>query len=214
MLFEEIRNSIANLGREIASSGFNLGTWGNISARIDENKFAITPSGIPYGTITAEDIVIINLAGRIIDGNKKPSIELPLHTEIYKAKQDVKAIIHTHSVFCTAFAIARKPIPATCEDMIQIVGGRVEVAEYFLPGSKELAQSAVTALGNRSSCLMANHGLITVADNLDEAYKIAQIVEKSAQSVIYANFLGGAVELSRTDIDLMRDFYLNKYGQR
>ena len=214
MLFEEIRNNIAILGKEIAASGFNLGTWGNISARIDDDHFAITPSGIAYETITAEDIVVINLAGNIIKGNKKPSIELPLHSAIYKAKKGVNAIVHTHSVCCTAFAIARKPIPAVCEDMIQIVGGRVEVAEYFLPGSQELAKSVVTALGNKSACIMANHGLITVADNLIEAYKIAQIVEKSAQAVIYANSMGGAVELSQSDIDFMRDFYLNKYGQR
>ncbi|MCK5051668.1 MAG: class II aldolase/adducin family protein [Candidatus Cloacimonetes bacterium] len=214
MLYKDIRNDIANLGKDIAASGFNLGTWGNISARIDDNHFAITPSGIAYETITAEDIVVIDLTGKIIDGNKKPSIELPLHSAIYKAKKKINAIVHTHSVCCTAFAIARKPIPATCEDMIQIVGGKVEVAEYFLPGSEELAQSTVTTLGNKSACIMANHGLITVADNLNEAYKIAQIVEKSAQAVIYANSLGGAVELSQDDIDFMRDFYLNKYGQR
>ncbi len=214
MLFEEIRNEIANLGKKIAASGFNLGTWGNISARIDENHLAITPSGVAYETITAKDIVVVDLAGNIIDGNKKPSIELPLHSAIYKAKKNINAIVHTHSVCCTAFAIARKPIPAVCEDMIQIVGGQVEVAKYFLPGSKELAQSAVTALGNKSACIMANHGLLTAADNLDEAYKIAQIVEKSAQAVIYANSLGGAVELSQADIDFMRDFYLNKYGQK
>ncbi|MEA2095202.1 MAG: class II aldolase/adducin family protein [Candidatus Cloacimonadota bacterium] len=213
MLFEEIRNEIANLGKEIAASGFNLGTWGNISARIDKDHFAITPSGITYETITAEDIVIIDLTGEIVDGNKKPSIELPLHSAIYKAKRNIKAIVHTHSVYCTAFAVARKPIPAVCEDMIQIVGGQVEVAKYFLPGSKELAQSVVTSLDNKSACIMANHGLITVADNLNEAYKIAQIVEKSAQAVIYAGTLGGAVELSQNDIDFMRDFYLNEYGQ-
>ncbi len=214
MLFEEIRNEIANLGKEIATSGFNLGTWGNISARVDENKFAITPSGIAYENITADDIVVVDIAGKTIEGNKKPSIELPLHTEIYRAKKNVNAIVHTHSVYCTAFAIARKPIPATCEDMIQIVGGKIEVAEYFLPGSKELAKSVVFALGNKNACIMANHGLITVAETLEEAYKIAQIVEKSAQAVIYANSLGGAVELTQDDIDFMRDFYLNKYGQR
>ena len=98
--------------------------------------------------------------------------------------------------------------------MIQIVGGEVEVAEYFLPGSEELARSAVIALGDKSACIMANHGLLAVANSLDESYKIAQIVEKSAQAVIYANSLGGAVELSQPDIDFMRDFYLNKYGQR
>ena len=214
MLFEKIRNEIAAMGREISTSGFNLGTWGNISARADADHIAITPSGVAYQTIKAEDIVVVNLDEKIIEGDKKPSIELPLHLEAYKAKKKVKAIIHTHSVHCTAFAIARKPIPAVCEDMVQIVGGRVEVASYFLPGSQELAQAAIAALQENGACLLANHGLLTVADNLPEAYKIAQIVEKSAQAVILAGTLGGAVELSQDDINLMRDFYLNKYGQK
>jgi len=214
MLIEKIRKEIAILGREIAACGFNLGTWGNISVRINENSFAITPSGIAYELITAEDIAIVDLTGKIIEANKKPSIELPLHSAIYNAKTNINAIIHTHSVCCTAFAVARKPIPAVCEDMVQIVGGQVDVAEYFLPGSKELAESAVIALGVKNACILANHGLLAVANNLNEAYKIAQIVEKSAQSVIYANSLGGVVELSQGDIDFMRNFYLNEYGQK
>jgi len=214
MLFEKIRNEIAAMGREISASGFNLGTWGNISARTDADHIAITPSGIAYQAIKAEDIVVINLEGKIVEGDKKPSIELPLHTAVYQAKKRVKAIVHTHSVHCTAFAIARRPIPAVCEDMVQIVGGRVEVAGYFLPGSQELAQAAIEALQDKSACLLANHGLLTVADNLPEAYKVAQIVEKSAQAVILAETLGGVVELSQDDIDFMRDFYLHKYGQK
>ncbi len=214
MLIEETRDSIVTFAKKIAAEGFNLGTWGNLSARIDEDHFAITPSGVAYSTMTAEDIVVVDLAGNIVKGNKKPSIELPLHSAIYKTKSNINAIIHTHSICCTAFAIARKPIPAACEDMVQIVGGQVDVAEYSLPGSTGLAGYVVTALGNKSACLMANHGLLTAAKSLDEAYKIAQIVEKSAQAVIYANSLGGAVELSQSDIDFMRNFYLNEYGQK
>lgn len=214
MLFEKIRNEIADIGREIAASGFNLGTWGNISARADADHIVITPSGVAYQTMKAEDIVVVNLDGKTVEGDKKPSIELPLHIEVYNVKKRVKAIIHTHSVHCTAFAIARKPIPAVCEDMVQIVGGGVEVASYFLSGSQELAQAAIDALQDKSACLLANHGLLTVADSLSEAYKVTQIVEKSAQAVILAGTLGGAVELSQDDIDFMRDFYLHKYGQK
>lgn len=214
MKFEKIRKEIADLGREIALSGFNLGTWGNISARTDENKIAITPSGVCYETMKPEDIVIVDLEGNILDGQLKPSIELPLHSELYKAKPNINAIIHTHSVHCTAFAVARKPIPAVCEDMVQIVGGSVDVADYFLPGSEKLAGSAISALGNKNACILANHGLLCAAGNLKETYKVTQIVEKSAQAVILAHSLGTPVELSQEDIDFMRDFYLNKYGQR
>lgn len=214
MLYKELRAEIVNLGRSIANSGLNLGTWGNISARIDAETFVITPSGIDYNKITTADIVVVNLNGDIIEGNKKASIELPLHTTIYEKKKAINAIIHTHSVCCTAFAIARKPIPAVCEDMIQLVGGQLEVTEYYLPGSKDLALEAVSALGNRNACLLANHGLVAVAHSLYETYKIVNIVEKSAQAVIYANSLGGAVKLFKEDIDFMRNFYLNEYGQK
>jgi len=214
MLFENIRKEIADLGRVIATSGFNLGTWGNISARCDENHIAITPSGVAYETMKPEDVVIVNMNSESVDGKLKPSIELPLHSEIYKAKKRINAIVHTHSVHCTAFAVARKPIPAVCEDMVQIVGGRVEVAEYFLPGSTDLAVSAISALGDNNACILANHGLLSAADSLKETYKVTQIVEKSAQAVILAHSLGAPVELSQEDVDIMRDFYLNSYGQK
>lgn len=214
MIFEKIRKEIADLGRVIATSGLNLGTWGNISVRCDEQHIAITPSGVAYDTMKPEDVVIVNMNCENVDGKLKPSIELPLHSEIYKAKKRINAIVHTHSVNCTAFAVARKPIPAVCEDMVQIVGGRVEVADYFLPGSQELAVSAIKALGNNNACVLANHGLLSASGSLNETYKVTQIVEKSAQSVILAHALGTPVELSQEDVDFMRDFYLNSYGQR
>jgi len=213
MLYKKIRTEITELSKKISNSGMNLGTWGNLSARVNTDIIAITPSGIEYDKMLAQDIVIVNTDGIVIEGDKRASIELPLHSEIYRNKTEVNAIIHTHSVFCTAFAIARKPIPASCEDMIQVVGGQIDVADYFLPGSKQLAIEVVDKLGNKNAILLANHGLLTVAEDLSEAYKIVQIVEKSAQAIIFANTLGGAVELSSEDINFMRDFYLNKYGQ-
>jgi len=213
MLYKKIRTKITELSKKISNSGMNLGTWGNLSARVNTDIIAITPSGIEYDKMLAQDIVIVNTDGIVIEGDKRASIELPLHSEIYRNKTEVNAIIHTHSVFCTAFAISREPIPASCEDMIQVVGGQIDVADYFLPGSKQLAIEVVDKLGNKNAILLANHGLLTVAEDLSEAYKIVQIVEKSAQAIIFANTLGGAVELSSEDINFMRDFYLNKYGQ-
>ena len=89
MLFEKIRDEVTDIGREIAASGFNLGTWGNISARADEDHIAITPSGVAYQTMKAEDIVVVSLDGQTIDGDKKPSIELPLHTAVYQVKKEI-----------------------------------------------------------------------------------------------------------------------------
>lgn len=211
---EQIRREIIETGFEMIRSSLVVGTWGNISARIpDEDLMAITPSGVDYETIEPEDIVLIDMDGSIISGEKKPSIEWQLHLAIYRARDDIQAIVHTHSTYATAFAIARKGIPGSAEDLVQIVGGDVKVTDYVLPGSKELGDQVVRALEDRMACIMANHGCIATGRTLKEALKTAFVVEKSAQATIYAQSLGGVVELSKEDIDFMRDFYLNHYGQ-
>jgi len=213
--YEEIRQQVIDAGIQMLNSSMVVGTWGNISARVPgENYIAITPSGVDYDTITPGDIVILDMDGNIVDGNKKPSIEYNLHIAIYKNRDDVNAVVHTHSTYCTAFAIARKSIPGSAEDLVQIVGGDVKVTEYVLPGTKELGEAAVKALEGRNAVILANHGCLGAGKDLKETLKIVSVVEKSAKATIFANILGGVVELSQEDIDFMRDFYLNHYGQK
>lgn len=213
--YEELRREVIQTGINMLQTHLVAGTWGNISVRIPEEKLmAITPSGVDYEIIKPEDIVIIDFDGNIIDGDKKPSIELGLHLEVYKNRLDVNAIVHTHSEYCTAFAMARKTVPAAAEDLVQIVGGDVRVSRYALPGSKELGEAAIEAMEERNAVILANHGCLGVAKDLKEALKVVTIVEKSAKAAIFANLLGGVVKLNQSDIDFMRDFYLNKYGQR
>ncbi len=106
---EQIRGLVIETGLEMLKSSLVVGTWGNISARIpEENVFAITPSGVDYETIEPIDVVIIDMDGNVVSGEKKPSIEWKLHLAIYKAREDIRAIVHTHSTYATAFAIAQK----------------------------------------------------------------------------------------------------------
>lgn len=211
----EMRQQIVNMGNKISSTGLVMGTWGNISLRIPgESLMAISPSGVNYETIQAQNVPVLDFEGHIISGDMVPSIEWHMHLEIYKARPDVNAIIHTHSTYCTAMAIARKGIPGACEDMVQIVGGDVRVAEYVLPGTLDLGLAAVKGMTDRNAVLLANHGLIGAGPTLDETYKIVCVVEKSAQATIMATIMGGVVPLSQEDIDAMRSFYLNQYGQR
>ena len=213
--FEETRKAVIETGVEMKGSSMVVGTWGNISARVPgEELMAITPSGVDYDTITPEQIVIMDLNGNIVDGNMKPSIEYPLHSAVYRDRPEVKAVVHTHSTFSTAFALARKPIPAAAEDLVQIVGGDVRVSEYCLPGTSGLAEAAVEALKDRSAAILANHGCLAAGPSLKEALKIVSVVEKSAQATIYAMQLGGVVPLTQEDVDGMRHYYLNQYGQR
>ncbi|MBM7561635.1 class II aldolase/adducin family protein [Fusibacter tunisiensis] len=209
------RKEIIEAGRQILESALVIGTWGNISVRVPEDELiAITPSGVDYNRLIPENIPIMDFEGNLIDGNMTPSIELAMHLEIYKNRPDINAIVHTHSTYCTAMAIARQPIPAACEDLIQIVGGAVRVAEYKLPGTLELGKAAVLALEDRNAVLLANHGLLAAGKDLKETLKIAHICEKSAHATLLAANIGGAVSLSKEDCAIMRDFYLNKYGQR
>jgi L-fuculose-phosphate aldolase len=213
--YKVIRDKIIQYGVKMAQGGYVLGTWGNISARtLEDDYIAITPSGVDYDTIGLEDIVIVDKNGNVIDGKLKPSIELMLHLEIYKNRPDVNAIVHTHSEYVTAFAIARKPIPAAAEDLVQIAGGDIRVSEYQLPGTKELGFAAVKALEGRNAVILSNHGCLAAGKDVKEAYKIALIVEKSAKATVFAKILGEVVELSEGDIQIMREFYLHKYGQR
>lgn len=215
VMHEEIRNQVINAGLVMLKTKMVVGTWGNISTRIPgTDLIAITPSGVDYDKITAEGIVVMDLNGKIVDGTMKPSIEWPLHTAVYKDRSDVNAVVHTHSTCCTAMAIARKPIPAAAEDMVQIVGGNVRVSEYFLPGTPELGTAAVEALKDRNGVILANHGCLAAGKDLKETLKIADVMEKSAKATIYATILGGVVELQQSEVDAMRDFYLNGYGQR
>lgn len=211
----ETRKKVVEKGIEMLASNLTLGTWGNISCRVPGDDYiAITPTGMSYDSLVPEDIVVLNLRGNTISGTRKPSIEVPLHLAIYNAREDVKAIVHTHSAYATAMAVARREIPGAVEDLVQIVGGNVRVNDYALPGTVQLGINTVKAMEGRNAVLLANHGMLGVGRDLDEAFRVCQVVEKSAQIALLAQLMGGAVELSQDDIDGMRNFYLDAYGQR
>jgi len=212
---ETIKTEILAIGCAMLDKGLVAGTWGNISARIPETSFvAITPSGRGYRELTANDVVVVDLTGKVMEGNLKPSSELPLHLAIYRARPDIQGIVHTHSVFASACAVARKIIPPIIEDLVQLVGGGVEVADYALPGTETLAKNIVVALGERNAVLMANHGVVGCGQSLVEGMMACELVEKAAQIYIYANQIGGAQLLSKEDVAIMHEFYVDYYRKR
>ena len=213
--FTKTRKSIIEFGCMLLDNGLIVGTWGNLSARVDGTDYiAITPSGRNYRSLESEDIVVVDLEGTIISGDLKPSSEMALHLAIYKSRPDINAVIHTHSVFASACAVARQAIPPIVEDVVQLVGGTVKVAEYALNGSNQLAQNAVTALGENNAVLLANHGVVGCGTNLNEAKVACELVEKAAQIYIYANQLPGEAKvLADDDVAVMHDYYLKYYRQ-
>lgn len=215
MKLEEIlKNDIVDMGKQLITKNLVAGSWGNISCIVDENSMAITPSGMGYAKQRAEDIVIIDFDENIIEGKHIPSSEAKFHSAIYKACPEARAIIHTHSIYASSLAAMRKPVPAIIEDIVQIIGGRVNCAEYALPGTQELADNAVAAMQGRKAVLLANHGAVCWGKNLEDALIVAEILEKAAQIAIICQSAGGAVELSDEDADIMHSFYKKHYSKR
>ena len=199
----------------IEKKGLVKGSWGNVSVR-QGNKMWITPSGIPYSELKENDIVEIDLnTEEKLKGDKKPSSEMKLHRLIYLEFSEINAVVHTHSVYASAFAASETEIPCYIEDQAQIIGGRIPVAEYALPGTEELAQNAVKVLKEKEvfATLLANHGVVAIGRNLKEALMAAEIVEKAAQIAFIINSQNlQAQELSMEEIKLMRKIYLEKYS--
>lgn len=203
-------------GRKMINGGLVKGTWGNISMRVD-NLMWITPSGVDYWDLTPEKIAVIDLTtGQQVEGNLKPSSEIPLHMKIYKALDSINGIVHTHSIYASAFAAAEKEIPCFTEDQGQIIGGAIPVAAYALPGTTQLGENVVAALkGGSYAALMAKHGLITVGRSLKEALTVAEISEKSAKIAAVLRSMGENPEgVSEEDIKEMRRTYLESYSQK
>lgn len=208
------REAIVAMGKELIERKLVAGSWGNISVKIADGVCAVTPSGRGYANQKPEDIVIVDDACKTLEGELTPSSESKLHTAIYNACPEAKAIIHTHSIYASALAAMRKPVPAIIEDIVQIIGGRVECAEYALPGTQELADNVVKAMNGRKGVLLANHGAVCWGKDLVDALMVCEILEKAAQIAIICQSCGGAVELSSADAEIMHSFYEEHYIKR
>lgn len=165
----ELRQAIIDACLEMNASGVNQGVSGNISVRI-EGGMLITPSGIAYDKMRPEMIVLVPLDGSSVpEGQMKPSSEWQFHRDILQAKPDAMAVVHAHPIYCTALAMNHQPIPA-CHYMVAAFGGDdVPVAPYALFGTAELSRLVVSALADRSGCLLANHGAVVTGDSLERA---------------------------------------------
>jgi len=165
--YEQQRLEVARTALSLLRTGLVVNTSGNVSLRIGDHV-AITPSGCDYEDLGAADVVVLDLEGNPVDGDLLPSSETPLHLSVYAADANVRAIVHTHSVYATAVSTLIEELPAV-HYQIADLGGPVPVASYATFGTPELAASVTTALRGRSAALMQNHGAVTVADNVKRA---------------------------------------------
>ncbi|MGE5623403.1 MAG: class II aldolase/adducin family protein [Methanocella sp.] len=210
-----LRQEIIEVGRYLTAQGLVTGTAGNISARIPETSFfLVTPSGMNYEKFGPEDICRVNLKTREVEGARKPSIETWLHGNILRDRPDVGAVVHTHSFYASAVAATHRTLPCLLDGMALGIGGEVPCAEYAIPGSPELAENTVRALGQRNAVLVANHGVVTVGPNLAKALSRAEGVERAAHTLLVASAFAPVVPIPPEEIARSLAFFNTSYGQK
>lgn len=183
-----MKEQVLETSKRAFGLGLFAGTSGNLSM-VDAARelVAITPSSRRYETMVADDISIIRFDGTRVEGPYRPSSEWRLHTAILRSFPDTGAVVHTHSPYATAFAVTHAPIPLILIELIAYLGGDVQVAPFELPGTEELGRGAVAALsGGRSACLLANHGVLAIGRDLEQALLRAEYVEDAARIYTYA----------------------------
>jgi L-fuculose-phosphate aldolase len=183
--------------KAMLAKGLVEGTAGNISARQADGTVVITPSSVDYAAMTLDDLVVIDTDGKVVSAaeGRSPSSEKPLHLACFAAFDDVGAVIHSHAVHATMFAVAHQPIPACIDEFSIYVGGDVRVTDYAASGTDAMAANVVTALQDRGAAIIANHGMVAVGPDPDTALHITALVERSAKIVWGARQLGPAHEI-------------------
>jgi L-fuculose-phosphate aldolase len=210
MRFATERADVLDAVHRIVAAGLVTGASGNVSLRIrtpDRDVFAITASRVPYHRFELDDVLVVDADVEPLVGEGIPSSESMLHLAAYFARPDVGAIIHTHPVHASAFAVAGRPIPPILEEQVVLLGGAVEVADYGESSSEALATNAVRALADRAAVLLRNHGAVSVGRDLDEAVAAAELLERIAQIYVVSAALGGPTELPSDIVDEERRAY-------
>lgn len=198
--------------RELARLGLTHGTSGNISLRRDARQFFVSPTGMRYDLLEADDIALVDLDGRWF-GRRVPSSEWRFHRDIFKSRDDVGAIVHTHSTNATALACTGRGIPAF-HYMVAVAGGTdIRCAPYYTFGTQALSDAAVAALQGRKACLLANHGVIAVGADIPAALALAGEVENLAAQYCAALALGDVRILDEIDMRPVLDKF-RTYGNQ
>ncbi|NLY86148.1 MAG: L-fuculose-phosphate aldolase [Tissierellia bacterium] len=212
MILLKERQEIVEYGKKLVTSGLTKGTGGNLSIyNREEGLMAISPSGIDYFEIRPEDVVVLDLDGNIVDGDKKPSSELEMHRIFYKNRDDIDAIIHTHSTYATVLSCLNIPLPPV-HYLVALAGLDVRCAKYATFGTEELAKNAFEAMKDRYAVLLANHGLLAGAKDLANAFNITEEIEYCAELYIKAKAIGEPVILPEEEMELMLEKF-KTYGQ-
>lgn len=192
---QEVHEAVLAAAKKMYAKGLVEGTAGNVSGRLVDGNVAMTPSSLAYDAMTLEDLVVVDLDGEKVSGERSATTEKSLHLACYRAYPEVRGVVHCHAPHASMFALVHQPIPAAVEEFVVFVGGEVRVCEYRTTGTDELAEVVAAGLADRSATLMANHGMVSIGKDPEDALHAALVVEHNAHIVWGARALGEIVPI-------------------
>jgi L-ribulose-5-phosphate 4-epimerase len=211
-----LRTQVAALHAELTRYGLVAWTAGNVSARVPgHDLMVIKPSGVSYDELSADAMVVTDLHGRLVEGERAPSSDTAAHAHVYRHLPEVGGVVHTHSTYATAWAARGEPIPCVLTMIADEFGGDIPVGPFALIGDESIGEGIVATLRSSRSkaVLMQNHGPFTVGEDARAAVKAAVLLEDVARTVHVARQLGVAVPIEQRHVDSLYDRYQNVYGQ-
>ena len=213
-MLEKLKEELVQLHLELPKNNLVVWTGGNVSARDPESGLVvIKASGIRYEDMRPQHMVVVDLDGKLVEGDYKPSSDVYSHLYIYKHRPDVGGVVHTHSVYATAFAAVNKPIPVVLTATADEFGGPIPCGGFALIGDDAIGKVVVESIGKSQAVLLKNHGVFTIGKNAKSAVKAAVMTEDNAKTVWLALQIGTPDVIPQEDVDKLHDRYTNVYGQ-
>jgi L-fuculose-phosphate aldolase len=208
-----LRREIVEVGRRVYQRGYVASNDGNISARLDDKRVVITPTGVSKGFMAPEDLIVVDMDGKVISGTKKPSSEMLLHLSVYKHRPDVMSACHAHPPYATGFAVAGIPLDRCILPEVVIALGGVPVVEYGTPGTPEFYEPVMKMIDKYDAFLLANHGALTIGKDVVNAYHKMETLEHFAHIAFVAQQLGHVNVLNTEQVRKLKDLR-PKFGVR
>ena len=187
------REAVLATAKRMLAAGLVEGTSGNISGRLPDGLVCLTPSSVAYDTMSLDDLVVVDPDGAVVEGTRSPTTEKDLHLSVLRRYPELGAVIHTHAVYATMFALAHEPIPAVIEEVVVYLGGDVPCCDYEGTGTAALGDEVAARLADRGAALLANHGLVTCGPSPEAALHNAALAERTAKIVWGARAMGATV---------------------
>ncbi len=213
-MLEKLRQEVRQMNLELPKNHLVTMTSGNVSGRDrGTNYVVIKPSGVKYEDLKSSDMMVVDLEGKVIEGELKPSFDTLTHLYVYRHRQDVNGIVHTHSNYATSFAAVGESIPVCLTAMADQFGGPIPVGAYARIGEEEIGKEIIRSIGESPAILMKNHGVFTIGSSPRAALKTAVMLEDVAKTVFLAMLRGTPQAIPDEEVKRAHKKYLEQYGQ-